>query len=162
MAVAIVIDKGASGSPSLAGTSHAGFVAYIGKRAVAVVAIQNILAVIGDVEVDPAVIVVVTHTNALAPSGVGQPRLFRDVAEGAVMIVAIQMVRRSFSRGESLEFGPIDDENVRPAIVVVVENRNARPGRFDDVLLCVLPAENIHHGESGFLRGVSEVRQRLG
>src|SRR6266478_4627455 len=108
MAVAIVINKGASSSPSFAGTSHAGLITHVGERAIPIVVIQNILSVIGDVEVVPAVIVVVAYANALAPSGVCQPRFFRDVAECAVMILAIQMVRGSFSRGESFEFGPID------------------------------------------------------
>jgi len=50
-AVAIIVDKGATGSPSLAGACHAGFLAHIGECSVAVVVIQHILTVIGDIEI---------------------------------------------------------------------------------------------------------------
>src|SRR6476661_7268165 len=72
------------------------------------------------------------------------------------------MIGWSFSCGKTLELCAIDDENVRPAVVVVIEDSYAGARSFDDVLLGVLSAKDIHHGQAGFLGLVGEVRDGLG
>ena len=161
MSIAIVIDESAAGSPRFAGAAHAGFIAYVGKRAVPVVVIQNIFPVVGDIKIFPSVVVVVAHTNALPPSGVRQAGLVRGVAERPVMVVAIQVIGGAFPDGKSFKLRAVDNKDVRPAIVVEIKDGNARTGSLNDVFLGGLAAKNIHHRKAGFLCHVREVRQRF-
>src|SRR6266403_1345516 len=89
-------------------------------------------------------------------------RFFTDVGESAVIIVVVEMARRSFARSRGFESRPIHNENIRPAVIVVVEDGDARAGGFDDVLFRVFPAENDRRGKPGLLRHIGEMRNRLG
>ncbi len=76
------------------------------------------------------------------------------------MIVVKQMIRRSRRAGLSVERGAVDDEDVRPAVVVVVEDCDARAGGLDNVFLCLLVAGDDLESKAGFLRDVLKVRNR--
>ena len=89
--VAIVVDEGAACVPARAFARHAGLLADVGERAVAVVVVQNILAEVGDEQIVPSVVVVVADANALSPAGVRDAGLRGHVGEGAVAIVAEEM-----------------------------------------------------------------------
>src|SRR5207244_377224 len=125
-----------------------------------VVVVQAILAVISDVQILPAVIVVVAHADSLSPARSRQTRFERYVAESAVMIIAIKLIGRRLSSGEPFQSGAIHDEDVGPAVVVIIENRNAGAGCLDDVLLAIKPAKHVGHGEAGFFGDISEVSER--
>src|SRR2546425_7861309 len=94
------------------------FFTDLGESAVAIVVVQNIFAVVGDVQIFEAVVVVITDAHALAPTGVSQTGLCGDVGERAVMIVVIEMARRSFTGSRGFESRPIHNENIRPAVIV--------------------------------------------
>ncbi len=161
MAVAIVVDEGAAVAPGLAGARDAGFFAYVGEGAVAVVVIEHIFSVIGDVEIFAAVVVVIADADALAPAGVREAGLFCDIGERAVAIVVVEMAGRRFSGG-SIEACAVDDEDVRPAVVVVVEDGDARSRGFNDVFLGVHAAENHGVGETCFFGDVGEMSEGFG
>ena len=57
---------------------QAGLGGHVGKGAVAVVAVEAILAVVGDEEIFKAVVVVVADADALRPSGVRAGRPWRS------------------------------------------------------------------------------------
>ena len=122
--------------------------------------VQAILAVISDVQILPAVIVVVARAHSLSPARSRHTGLHGHVTEGAVMIVAIQMIRRRLSRGKTFQSGAVHHENVGPAIIVIIENRDTGTSCLDDVLLRVQPAENIGHREAGLLGDIGEVSKR--
>ena len=63
---------GAGGIALIANSSFGG---YIRERAVAVVAVENISAQAGDVEIGPAIIVVVADSTALGEAGRRDPAL---------------------------------------------------------------------------------------
>ena len=71
VAVAIVIDKSAAGVPASfrAGLNQSRLFGYIGERAVAVIAIERVLAVVSDEEIVVAVVVVIADAAGLAPTG---------------------------------------------------------------------------------------------
>src|SRR5580704_14801701 len=96
MAVAVVVDERTTIAPGFAGSRDAGFFAYIGEGSVAVVVIEDVLSVVGDVEIFPAVVVVIADANALAPACVSEARFFCDIGESAVVIVVIEMARWRF------------------------------------------------------------------
>ena len=68
-AVAVALDEGAARSVMDAGQKQAGLFRDVGEGAVAVVAIEPVLAVVGDEEVVEAVVVVVADADAHGPSG---------------------------------------------------------------------------------------------
>src|ERR1700743_751569 len=60
--------------------------------------------------------------------------------------------RRRFS----VESAAIEQENVRPAVAVIVENGNAAACRFDDVLFGSCISIHVLHGQPGFWRDIYE------
>jgi len=81
---------------------------------------------------------------------VSQPGFFGDVGERAVVIVAVEVAGRRFVRTESFQLRAVDDENVRPAVVVVIKNGDSCSRRFDDVLFRCFAAENNRCAKSAF------------
>ena len=138
MAIAIVVDKRAARAPCLARSRDAGLLGDFGEDAVLVV-VEAVLAVVGDVKIFPSVVVVVANANALSPAGRGQAGFGGHVGEGSVMIVAVQMIAGALPGRKPFELRAIHQKDVGPAVVVVVENRDAGSGGFDDVFLGVEP-----------------------
>ena len=75
------------------------------------------LDIAGDHQVDKAITVVVAESGSSGPSRIGQVRLLRDVGESAVAVVAQQ--HQPLLAGE---------QDVRPAIIVVVSDGSAHGG----------------------------------
>src|SRR6202050_3528423 len=161
MAVAVVVDERTTGAPSFARTCDPRFFADLSEGAVAVVVIKHVLAVVGDVQVFKAVVIVIADANALTPAGMREPSSPGDVGKGAVAVVVIQMIGRSTGRGRTIQRRPVDDENVGPAVVVVVKGCHTGAGGLDDVFFCVHAAEGVGHGEAGVLGDVGEIGERL-
>ena len=144
-------------------TGNSGFLRYVGERAVAVVAIEDVgqsLEVVGvtvsaiprlgfptvsigtkgpvhvarDEEVEPAVVVVVQESGAGAPLSRSHSGDFRHVDERAVPVVTIERVS-----------AVVGDVDVCEAVVVVVADRDAHA-------VVVLR----HAGETGLLRHVGK------
>src|SRR5690242_19696925 len=110
-----------------------------------IIMIKTILARIGDVEIFPSIIVVISDANSLAPSRRDESRLRSHIGKSSVMIVVIQMVRGSPIGGEALQCCAIHNEDVGPSVVVIIENGDAGSGCLDDVFLGVNSTENIGH-----------------
>ena len=139
-----------------------GFFADVGKGAVAIVVIENVLAVVGDVEILESVVIVVAHTDTLAPSSVGQTGFGGDVGERAIVVVVIEVARRGLGRRQLFQCCAVDDKYVRPAVIVIIEHGDAGPRGLDDVFLGVFAAEDDRCCKTGFLRDVGKIRDRLG
>ena len=156
MAVAIIINPRASRTPGLPRARHTRFFRDLGEHAVLVV-VQAVLPVVSDVKIFPPVVVVIADANPLPPARRAQTSLDRDIGKRPVMIVAIEMVGRSFPLGKTLESRAVDDEDVGPSVVVVIEDGNPGARRFNDVLLRILAAKHVHHRQSGFLGDIREI-----
>ncbi len=126
-----------------------------------IVVVQPVLTVVRHVQIFPAVVVVIAHAHALAPTARREPSLHRHVGERAVMIVVVQMIGRRLSRRKSFQRRAVDQKNIRPPVVVIVKNRHARASRFDDEFLGVDPSKNVLHVQPGFSSDIREIRQRL-
>src|SRR3989441_5358441 len=94
-----------------------------------------------------AVVVVGAPTRALAPAVAPHPCLFRDVGEGPIAVVAIEAVRGVGAAREAFQPRAVDEEDVQPAVVVVVKKGDAAAGRFEDEILCLLAPPNPSFGE---------------
>src|SRR5208282_4158633 len=76
--VAVVVDKSATRAPCLARSGYACLFGYFGEHAV-VVMIKTVFPVIRNVEILPAIVVVIPHASALAPSRCHQSGSYRDI-----------------------------------------------------------------------------------
>ena len=90
-AVAIVVDEGTPCTPARALARNACLLAHIGERAVTVVVIHHILAKVGDEQIIPTIVVIISNTHALSPARVSDAGFGRHIRECAVAIVAKQM-----------------------------------------------------------------------
>ena len=143
VAVAVVVDEGAAGVPADlgAGLGEAGLLGDVGEGSVAVVAVKGVLAVVGNEEVVVAVVVVVADTAGLAPAGlVLEAGAFGHVCEGAVAIVFEEAAVRLLAGREAFQAPAVDEEEVLPAVVVIVVKGEAAAGGFKEVLVGQLAA----------------------
>src|SRR5260370_15861204 len=80
-----------------------------------------------------AIVVVVAYGSAEAPSPMMNARLRRNVGEGAIVIVVIELAGTTPACFHVLELGSLHEENVHPAIIVVAKDDNAATHRFHDL-----------------------------
>ena len=108
--------------------------------------VEGVAAVAGDVEVGEAVVVVVAdrHPHAVAVlRHPGEARLLRDVGEGAVRLLVEEAVPEAgvrlvgpLPRGHGiLEPRAVREEDVQPAVLVVVEEGDASAHGLEQVLV---------------------------
>src|SRR5581483_3230420 len=105
---------------------------HIGERAIAIVVKQMALTKGRDEDVLITVIVVITNGSAEPKKRDRQPGLARYIAEGAILIVMEELLG---SDSASMP-GPIltiDQQNVRISIVVVIDERAARPHGLGEI-----------------------------
>jgi hypothetical protein len=131
MAVAVVVEKCASGAKAIASVQQAGFGRHIGKCAVAVVAVEAVVAVVGEEQVLEAVVVVVADADAHSPAGIGESGFGGHIGKRAVAVVVIEPV--AGARRSAFERTAAEQEDVHPAVVVVVEEGASAAHRFHDV-----------------------------
>jgi hypothetical protein len=103
----------------------------IGKGAVSIVVIKLVLAVVGEEQVFEPVVVVVTDAHPDCPAGIPQARFFRYILECAIAIIFEEPVGCAGRHG--FQGSAAKNENVHPAIVVVVEEGASAAHLLDDV-----------------------------
>src|SRR6202041_2985540 len=90
------------------------------------------LSVVGKKEVFISVVVVIADAHSTSPaSRIQQTSFRRDVGEGAIAIVVVEVV--AGAGRNTLQCAPTEDEDVHPAIVVVIKERAARSVDLNDV-----------------------------
>ena len=159
MAIAVEVQKCRPRAPAWAGEGETALARHIAERAVAVVAIENVMPVVGHEQVVVTVVVVVAGRNALSPSAGAKARLARHINERAVPLVAIEMARRCVVDPGSRPAGAVEQEDVRPIVVVVVDDGEAAPGCFQDVVFGAFSTDDRACAEPDCGRHVTEVRE---
>src|SRR4029077_1618920 len=98
----------------------------IGKSAVMIVVIKAVFAKISDINIWPAVVVVIADGNAKSRAFVGYAGFIRNVAKSAIVIIVKQHgPRRRFFSFEGCDGGTVEQIYIEPAVVVVVEQSHA-------------------------------------
>ena len=162
-AVAVIVEKRAPSAPARAHRVDAGAPGRLFESAVATIAEQAVLSPEGHEQVLVAVVVVVTRTGRLAPPAQRHPCFVRDIFEGTVATVAVEMARRLLAFRKALERGTIDDEQVQPAVVVVVEGGGAGAGSFEEIAVGLSTAVRGHRSETRARRNLGECEiERIG
>ena len=132
---------------------------HIGEGAVAIVAVELVLAVVGQKQVFKAIVVVIAYANTNGPAGIPESRFFGHVFERAVAVVFVEPVRRI--RRNGFEGSSAEDEDVHPAVVVVVKKGAATAHLFDDVGNRFRNTVVHLRGQARACGDISESRKRL-
>ena len=159
MPVAVVVDESASGVPACLGPrlDQAGMLRDVGKGTVPVVPIKRVLAVVGHKEIIVAIVVVVAYATSLAPASLMfQAGARRHIGKCAIAVVLEKMTAGFLAGRKAFEPPAIDQEEIEPAIrVVVVEGQSAASG-FQQILVGFLPAVDGLDRKAGLLHDVGE------
>src|SRR5882672_3121960 len=125
LAVVVIIEPDGTGGP--AGRPNTGFIRDIGEGAVAVVVIKNIAPVTGYVEIDPAIAIVITGGDTHAKRAAGHSGFVGHVCKRPIMIVVIKGIPQRLNGSVEVRKPAIDQIDIHPAIVVIIEKGTARP-----------------------------------
>ena len=132
--IAIVVQKGASRSPaSIAFIDQPGLLGNIGKCAISIVAVKNILTVISDEDILKAVVVIVPDGYSTGPSGTYQPSLLRDIGKRSVPIIFVEAITRIWNGRVHARAAQYKD--IQPSVVVIVQEGDTATHRLNDVVL---------------------------
>jgi len=119
MAIAIVIEEGAAGTPSGFGVDETRFASDIFKGTVSQIAVELVLPEVSAEEVVVAVVVIVTDADSIGPSNGFESCLLCNIGEGTVAIVLIESI--GFAERRALEAGTTEEKDFDPAKIVVVK-----------------------------------------
>jgi len=95
----------------------------------------------GDVDIFPAIVVIVADRDAVSPAAKIQPRFRGYIGKRAVVIVVIELRRMALAGFVIFDGRAVYKKDVEPAVVVVVECGSASALRFDDVQLFTAATE---------------------
>src|ERR1051325_8222414 len=138
----VIIEKGAARSPARAVVGDSGLFRNFRKRPLPVLAIERGLAVGADEEVCVAARLLISGALALAPARTRQPGLRGHIRKRLVAVIAIEMIgRRSSAVDSVIEACAVDQKNIFPAVVVVIDKGRGAPRGFEQVSIPVLVAE---------------------
>src|SRR4029077_2208185 len=118
-AIIVVVEPDGTRGPPQRG--YAGLLRDIAKRPVAVVVVENTAAVLGYVEIGKPIAIVVTDRDSHAVAAAGDASLLCNVGERSVPVVGIQRVAQRRIRFVEVAAAAVDQINIHPAVVVVVD-----------------------------------------
>ena len=120
----------------------------------------------GDVQIRKAVAIVVANRHAHAVAAGRHAGLCGDVGEGAVTIVAIERVAQGRIRSEEIALAAVDQVDVHPPVVVVVEESASRAGSLRQESLRRLPVHmcpgDTADGMRNLFKRIDRFRQSAG
>src|SRR6266851_4733663 len=154
MAITVVVQKTAPGAPSRLIVPEAGSLGHIGKGSVPIVAVEVILSEAGAEDVFESVVVVIADAHRRGPVHRPQSRFVRNVGKRTVTIVLVEVVSRT--RRGAFQASAGEQENIHPAIVIVVEESAATACGFQNVLLAFHTSVDRGRGQS---RGGSDIHE---
>src|SRR5207249_3846573 len=118
---------------------------HVGESAVAIVAVQNILSVLSNVEVCISIAIVVACRDSHSISAPGYSRLLGYILEASVAIVSVQRISNGLFWLVEITFPAVDEINVHPAVIIEIKKRAAGAARLRQV---------FHRGFSGCVHPV--------
>lgn len=127
----------------------------IGEGAVAVVMIQNVAAPVADEQVVVSVVIVIADATTLPPTVAQQACLGSHVSECAIAIVTKQ---KGCGLATSLQGRSIHEEDVKPAIIVIVKQRDAATHLLEKISLRSGSPRDIYR--SAETRAGCDIRER--
>ena len=125
------------------------FGGHVGKGSVAVILVEDRLAIIADEQIVQTVVVVVADTASLAPTRTRHSRSGGDVGECTVAVVLEKPADWFLTFWETFEPRAAQDEDVHPAVIIIIVKGYAAAVCFDNVFFAFDPAVDDRLGEAG-------------
>ncbi len=134
----------------------------IGERAIAVVAVKRVLFPASQENVFESVVVVIANGDAVEIARAEQACTLGYIRECAVTIVLVKAV--GSIRRRLAKTGPGKNQDIEPAVVVVVEERGAAAHSLEDVVGVPRVAGDHRMFQPGLLRDVGKpcVKRKTG
>ena len=135
---------------------------YIGERTVAVIPVKRVLLPAGEENVLESVVVVVADGNAVKIARAKQARTLGHVGKRAVAVVFVKAIGGVARR--IAETGAGENQDIEPAVVVVVEEGGPAAHGFQDIVGAPWVAGDYRVFQPGLLRDVrkSGVKRKSG
>ena len=156
--VAVIIQKSAAGAVAGARDRQLSLFGNILKCPIAFIAVQHVMAVIGNEKIRLAVIIVVADAHALRPSFAAESGLGRDVSKMPVSLVVIKL-RQIDAFGRPVKARAVRNKNVVLAIAVIIKNSDAIAGSLQNIVLPGQTAVNIFIRQAKSSRYVLKIRK---
>ena len=131
LTVVVIVKPHGAGGP--AGCGHTCFLRDVSKCSVAVVVIKNIAAITCDIEIDPAIAVIIGSGDAHTKTGSSHSCFVGDVSESAVMIIMVEGVLQRGRRCKEIRWSTVDQINIHPTVVVIIQKGTTGADRFRQV-----------------------------
>src|SRR5712692_320798 len=93
-----------------------------------------------DIQICPAIIVIIAGTNTLSPACQRHTRFSGCVSERSIAIVVIEMAGRFLPFGKTLQRRAVNEKDVRPSIIVIVNERRSASRCSFRTRLCIASA----------------------
>ncbi len=128
-AIAVIVPKSRACRPSgIAG--QAGGFGHVGKCAIAIVAIEDDAIQTRHQQIRPTVVVVIANGRPHRPTGIAHTCLIGDIRECSVVVVVKQRAASFDAMQSHVHALRVRKINVRPAIAVVVDQRDSPAHRL--------------------------------
>src|SRR5258708_9689492 len=79
-----------------------------------------------------------------------------DVGKGAVAVVFEKVIGRLLADGKTFQTRAVDEENVHPAIIVVIVEGDSTTGGFEKIFVLVLAPEDSFGVQAGLTPDIEE------
>jgi len=112
---------------------------------------------VADEKIVEAVVVVIAYADALSPAGMYETSGRGDVAESAVTIIFEEMRVRFPAFWKTFQAPAVDQENVQPAVVIIVVESYSATGGLEQEFIFVFATEDRFCVEAGFFGDVQKV-----
>src|SRR5262249_53138430 len=132
-AIIVIVEPDCTGGPTRG--SDPCLVGHVSEGAIAIVPVKNAAAVLRNIEIGKPIKVVIGHSNAHSVASAWHASLLRYVGKRAIAIVTIQRVAKRGLWVEEIAAAAIDQIDVHPAVIVVVEEGAAGSGSLRQVVL---------------------------
>src|SRR3954468_21720064 len=131
-AIVVVIEPHRTRCPSRTGDS--GTRGDVSKRAVAVVVIENTSSILRHKKIGKAVTIVIADCDAHTVAAGSDSGALGHIAESAIAIVAIEDIAKRRLRIIEIALAAVDEVNVHPTVIVVVDEPAAGAGGLGEVV----------------------------
>ena len=154
ISVAIVIDKRTSCAPTRFRLVKPTLLRFVAERTVSHIMQEHVVPPLADEEIHVAIVIRVAGAHPLRPAEVADAGFDGNILKTKSTQVVVEMRRQR--RAGVLQPVALQKKDVRKAVVVVIEYRNAGAGVFYDVGLIHL-AGDYFGGESRLRRDIAEI-----
>src|SRR5262249_44034064 len=140
-------------------SAQSGFLRDVSESSIPIVVKQPALAIRRDEQIVVPIVVVIADGNADAVHLQIEARFVRHIGERSVVIVVIELWRRML-RDVARPVHSVDEENIRPSVVVVIDESHARSNRLRQKLFSKR-AIVVCETNSSFRRDIYELNASL-